>query len=94
MPKVKIPQLNKVLNVDEEENLFLSLKAHHVPIASSCGGEAVCGKCIVRVKSSSPLHSPNDLEAALISKLELNDNVRVSCQLAVHSDIEIETDYW
>lgn len=94
MPQVKIPQLNKIINVEHGANLFQALKDSHVPIASSCGGDAVCGKCTVQVKNPKNLHGENEAEVQVKVKLKIRKDVRISCQLSVHSDIEIETTYW
>lgn len=91
--KINLPQLNKVIDVEKDANLFRTLKEAQVPIASSCNGDGVCGKCIVNVITGH-LPSPNTLELSLIEKYNLDKGQRISCQCHVVSDIKITTGYW
>lgn len=95
MSQVHLQPLNKIITVGKEKTLYQQLKHQQIPIASSCGGEAVCGKCIVKVLSGcDQLPAPNLLELNLIKKFKLSSEYRISCQLHVFSDIEIQTEYW
>lgn len=91
--KVELPQLNKVVTVEKGANLFKALKDAELPIASSCKGDGVCGKCVVRVDHGT-LAVPTALELTLIDKYKLDKNQRISCQCAVTSDLKISTTYW
>lgn len=64
-------------------------------VASSCGGEGVCAKCVVRVnKGQENLSKPQELENDLSEIHGFMKIERVSCQVSVLGDIEIDTDYW
>lgn len=83
------------LEVEKGSNLMLVLLSSLIPVASSCHGEAVCGKCIVRVtKGIENLSPENDDEQFLKERLDLNKNIRVSCQVRVQGDVEIDATYW
>lgn len=91
--RIELPQLNKTLDVEKGENLFKALKTNGAPIASSCNGDGVCGKCVVTVDQGQ-LAAPNTLELTLIEKYKLTELQRISCQCAVTSDLKISTSYW
>ncbi|MCC6138561.1 MAG: (2Fe-2S)-binding protein [Bdellovibrionaceae bacterium] len=91
--KVELPQLNKILTAEKDANLFKTLKEAQVPIASSCKGDGVCGKCVVRVESGT-LPPPGTLELTLMDKYKLDHDQRISCQCAITSDLKLSTTYW
>ena len=53
-------------------------------IDSTCAGIGTCGKCKVEVKSG--VSPPTDVEGQVLSKLELDKGVRLSCQTSVEDD--------
>lgn len=66
-----------------------------MPVASSCGGEGVCGKCKVQVVAGSEhLSAIGDSENFLHQRYKLKANERISCQVYVSGDCEIDTTYW
>lgn len=69
-----------------------------IPLASSCGGKGVCGKCIITIHDGqSQLMAPNLLEQTKLYQLRTPNNIRLGCQ--VHSedltcDLSFSTSYW
>jgi Na+-transporting NADH:ubiquinone oxidoreductase subunit F len=57
-------------------------------VASACGGGGTCGQCKVRVLSGGGSALPT--ETSLLSKREVNEHYRLSCQVAVKQDMEVE----
>ena len=55
-------------------------------INSSCGGEGVCGRCKVIVKSGNVLSEPT----GRISREEQEKGYVLACRSTIHSDIEVE----
>ncbi len=95
MPKITIASSGKVLEAPEGANLFEFLNDNGVPVASSCGGEGVCTKCLVRViEGAENLSPPNELENDMNDINEFPKAHRMSCQTKVYGDIVIDTDYW
>ena len=93
--KLTLPQLNKVLEASADETLFTTLRRHDIPVASSCLGDGICGKCRVTVQESSALVSPPTiLESKLIEKYQLRPNQRISCQCYPLADLSLSTTYW
>lgn len=66
------------------------------PVASSCGGHGICGKCRVQVVSGSENLSPlKESEKACLLKIKAAlDRERLSCQVKVEGDVELDTPYW
>ena len=72
-----------------------ALLDNEVPVASSCHGDAVCAKCRVLVTQGlGEIPAANDAEKFLAEKFQLKSNQRISCQVVVESDMEIDTGYW
>lgn len=66
-----------------------------VPVASSCRGDGVCGKCRVTVMSGGENLSPElPLEMNRRLQLKIPANERLSCQAHVFGDVTIDTTYW
>ena len=95
MPRIFFCHTDRHLIVESQKNLMKSLIENNVPVASSCGGDAVCAKCVVTVvegmENLSPKAKP---EKALLEKIQAPENVRLSCQVSVRGDIKLHTDYW
>ena len=57
---------------------------------SVCGGRGRCTTCRVRVTSSlGELPKPNKIEQSVINRLNLDQSLRLACQLRQETDIEI-----
>lgn len=75
--------------------LMKALLEHQVPVASSCQGDGVCGKCKLRIMQGAQNLSPKtELEIFLSEKYQLKDNERISCQTKVLGPIEVDAGYW
>ncbi|GGB68047.1 NADH:ubiquinone reductase (Na(+)-transporting) subunit F [Shewanella inventionis] len=71
----------KLLGVLADNGIFVS---------SACGGGGSCGQCRVHIKSGGGDILPTELDH--ISKGEARQGCRLSCQVNVKSDMEIELD--
>lgn len=71
----------KLLGVLADKKIFVS---------SACGGGGTCGQCRVIVKKGGGDILPTEL--GHISKKEAKEGMRLSCQLAVKNDLELELD--
>lgn len=91
---------------DANKSLMDILLQAQVPVASSCHGEAVCGKCRLRVLTGADHLLPaNEREIFLREKLKLANNERISCQTFFKSfehgnnqqsdgEVIIDAGYW
>lgn len=76
---VSIPAGGKLLNALADQKLFVS---------SACGGGGTCGQCKVHVLSGGG--DILETELSHITKREAKEGCRLSCQVAVKSDMKIE----
>ncbi|MGR6980700.1 NADH:ubiquinone reductase (Na(+)-transporting) subunit F [Testudinibacter sp. P27/CKL/0425] len=78
---IKLPAGGKLLGALASEGIFVS---------SACGGGGSCGQCKVKV-----LHGGGDIlptELSHISKKEAKEGWRLSCQVNVKTDMEVEVE--
>ena len=67
----------------------------HVPLASSCAGNAVCGDCVVRILAGEAnVNPPDDDERAWRKRARINTDVRLACCLRVTGPVEVTATYW
>lgn len=76
------------LTVQGGKPLLGSLMERKLFIPSACGGRGSCGLCKVKVTSDVGDYLPTELP--WISEEEQKQNIRLSCQLKVKSDIAIQ----
>ena len=77
------------LNVENISRVSLLdiLNAHRVSINQSCGGNATCGTCRVRIlKGIEFLSKKNEIEEEITKELQIDQDQRLSCQTAIESD--------
>ena len=70
---------NTVLSTLKEQSIF---------VPSACGGRATCGYC--KVKAVSGFGDVLPTEAPLLTKEEIQDGIRLSCQIKLKNDAAIE----
>ncbi|WP_025820885.1 NADH:ubiquinone reductase (Na(+)-transporting) subunit F [Shewanella marina] len=70
--------------------LLGALADNGIFVSSACGGGGSCGQCRVKIKSGGGDILPTELDH--ISKGEAREGCRLSCQVNVKSDMEIELD--
>ncbi len=78
----------RVLEVDGGQSLLAALHKAKIPIPSVCGGRAVCGMCKCRVTTGGGAVLPTEMR--LLTKEEIAGGMRLSCQVRVDGDLEIE----
>lgn len=80
--KVTFLPSNKVIEAEETSTIFSAAQQAGLPIDAFCGGRGTCGKCKVQiVKGECP--TPTIVEQNLLSKEELQQNVRLACTTRV-----------
>ncbi len=78
----------KELKVQGGSPLLFSLQDQGIFIPSACGGKGTCAYCKVKVLEGGGPVLPT--ETPYLSAEELDDNVRLSCQVKVRNDLAIE----
>jgi ferredoxin len=89
VPKIQVDG-NDPFEVEEGKKLVLCLEDHGVDILHRCGGNAKCTTCRVEILEgdAGPIGAP---EAAVIEAKGLSDtNIRLSCQIRVHTDLTVK----
>lgn len=97
MPKISFAKKNRSeIVVSAGTNLMRALLDANVPVASSCHGDGVCAKCVVKVSLGlEKLQPPNETEIFLQEKYSLKNDQRISCQVMVENhDLTVDTTYW
>ena len=65
-----------------------ALESAEVRIRSGCRGDGACGLCLVRVESGT-VRNPNRTEILTLSPEQINDGIRLACQLVPESDLSV-----
>jgi len=87
--------LARTIEVRDGETLLEAALREHVPLASSCGGKAVCGDCIVRIHAGeAAVAAPDGDELAWRARRGVTDKVRLACCLRPGAPMEVSTTYW
>jgi Na+-transporting NADH:ubiquinone oxidoreductase subunit F len=76
---IEVPVGSKLLNTLADRKVF---------IASACGGGGTCGQCKLVVQAGGGDVLPT--EKSLLTRRQQRDHVRLSCQVAVKSDMKLE----
>lgn len=87
--KITVSQENeeREFTVQGGDNLLTYLSEHGVEINSSCGGKGSCGYCKVRVIEGGGPILPT--EEIFMSRQEMQENMRLACQVKVKNDLKI-----
>ncbi len=92
MPKITVPQRQIILEVESGTNLMTALLESGLPVASSCQGDAVCSMCRVVVEGLTT--PPDKTERDCLTRNNCLPDERLSCQIAVITELTVKTKYW
>ena len=95
MPIIRFTKSDAELDVPVGSNLMKALLEGGRPVASSCKGEGVCGKCRIEiVHGRKNLSIETELEKFLRERHSIPKEMRVSCQTEILGDITVTASYW
>lgn len=95
MPTIRFVKAKPSIEVPPGANLMRSLLDAGLPVASTCGGDAVCAKCGIRIVEGVENLSPvNERELFLREQNGLRSGIRLSCQAEVWGDVTVDAGYW
>ncbi|HAJ56912.1 MAG TPA: ferredoxin [Candidatus Omnitrophica bacterium] len=77
---------NKKVEVESATTILSAAISAHIHLNSACGGDGVCGRCKVIVKSGTVHSEPS----GKVTSEERKRGVYLACQALVESDIEVE----
>lgn len=86
--KIDINKGKKELTVKGGQPMLFGLAGEGIFVPSACGGRGSCGACKVKVKSDVGPVMPT--EVPYLTKEELADDIRLSCQIKLKQDVDIE----
>lgn len=86
--RVSINGGERVLEVDGGSSILTALSAEKIFIPSACGGRGSCGLCKLRATRGGGPILPT--EEPHLTAAEIKDEVRLSCQVKLREDIDIE----
>ena len=91
MPKIDAITANgeQAIEAPEGKKLVLVIEDAGIDILHRCGGNARCTTCRVEVLAGDPGEMGELERNRLAVEVELADNVRLSCQIRVHSDLNV-----
>ncbi len=78
------------------DSLFEALRLANQPIASSCAGELVCGRCVVRViEGADSLSEMEEEERSVLLREAAGPDDRLACRaIPRRSGVVLNTGYW
>lgn len=77
----------KPLTVPAGTPLLSALVQNRILLPSACGGSGTCGMCRCKVTAGGGDVLPTEL--AHLNRREINDNIRLACQLKVKNDLRV-----
>jgi len=95
MPMIRFVRKYPDLEVSEGTLLMEALLKAGLPVASSCHGDGICGKCRIQIHGGAEnLSQIGPVEQLVRDRLGVPKEYRISCQARVMGDILIDTSYW
>ena len=95
MAKIQFSKNLPEIEVENGTNLMQALLAANLPVASSCHGDGICGKCRIQiVHGRENLSQISATEQVLRDRLKIHGGIRISCQTQVNGNVEVDTSYW
>ena len=79
----------QTINAPQGKKLVLVLEDAGIDILHRCGGNARCTTCRVEILEGDPGEMGELERNRLAMEAELADNVRLSCQIRVHDDLNV-----
>ncbi len=91
MPKIQAETANGLQEIEapEGKKLVLVIEDAGIDILHRCGGNARCTTCRVEILDGDPGEMGEIERNRLAVEAELADNVRLSCQIHVNSDLKL-----
>src|SRR5436305_8117792 len=80
---------DKTFEAPEDKKLVLAIEDAGIDILHRCGGNARCTTCRVELKEGDAGEMGELEKNRLAMESELEDNVRLSCQIHVKNDLKV-----
>jgi ferredoxin len=96
MPTIRVHGYEKAYQTNLTTSILNTLLKNAFPIQTICGGRALCGRDLIRIRTGAAFLSPRR-EAEIFRLTELasqgepaGSDIRLACQTYARGDIEIE----
>ena len=91
MPTIRIHDRPDPFEAELSTSILNVLLRNRFPIDTLCGGRAICGRCLIRIRSGTEMLSPmRERESVRLAALGAGFGMRLACQTHTRGDIEIE----
>jgi 2Fe-2S ferredoxin len=92
---VHFPTRDRSVRVPVGTLLIDAVREAGLPIARSCGGEGLCGRCGVRIlDGSAAVGAESPDEARAKQRNRVDPDLRLACRVAVSADLAVAAPYW
>lgn len=82
----------RTVEVQPDESVWVAARRAGLPIAASCDGDGVCGKCRVLIMNGAEhCSAPTEMER---QQTDLAPGERLACQLRVTGQVHMRVTYW
>jgi adenylate cyclase len=93
--QVRFEPSGRKVRVIAGSSLLEAARRAGLPLASACGGEALCGRCGVRVlEGGAALPPEGEPETRARRRNRAPAGERLACRLVVSNDLTVTTSYW
>jgi ferredoxin len=90
-PMIRIHGREEVFGADLTTSILNVLLRNRFPIDTICGGRAICGRCLIRIRSGDAFLSPvGEREAVRLAALGAGPGMRLACQCHTRGEVEID----
>jgi uncharacterized 2Fe-2S/4Fe-4S cluster protein (DUF4445 family) len=86
--EIDFEPIGRRVSVDSDETILSAAQQAGVMLTSVCGGEGVCGRCIVQVMAGQ-VSSPNLTEEAELGEEQVSAGWRLACQVEIEGDVRV-----
>ncbi len=81
--------------VERGATLHDAVRRAGLPIASACGAEGICGRCVVEaVEGGAELPPESTWESDLKARNRVEARYRLACRVSPTSDVTVRAPYW
>ena len=95
MPIVTFSPSMESIEIEAGQTVYEAADKSGRPLASSCSGNFVCGKCNVQVlEGAAHCSEPKASEKDLLEREGHSALDRIGCQTRVYGDCVVTTRYW
>jgi ferredoxin len=96
MPTIRVHGFEKSFETNLTTSILNTLLKNQFPIQTICGGRALCGRDLIRIRAGAGFLSPRrEAETRKLAELarqgeKAGPDMRLACQTYVRGDVEIE----